>query len=342
MKTIDEIRHLYPFFIGTEQPSCGGEIFINRHSSTADIIKVGYRDEIEGCTIKSGLPIAEIERWYLNFCNEYDRINTAILRFVDSHPTLHFNVNDFMECSPINEYGNIFAECFSKLPLFKDIDEALHIIRLDETLGDSLRCSIEKSSAQFGSLVDCPIIGGTIYPIGKISSDSSNVIYIIASISEDDSMHSQIMLLNAYKEHIYFTLVIDTYLEKTTKIHEYCLKSFSSVYDEEKQGICPSTIKTLYNDLDDKLKKHGIIAEPYGRCRKYMALSNSQREVHILPTFISPWGVNLCAAIHKKEGGCIYVGYTNMSYAAENCYYTTLYNDESLDRLSKLILKELL
>ena len=46
MKTINEIKEQYPFFSNASQPSAPGEIFINRHLLTADIIKVGYRDEL--------------------------------------------------------------------------------------------------------------------------------------------------------------------------------------------------------------------------------------------------------------------------------------------------------
>ena len=48
MKTINEIKEQYPFFSNASQPSSPGEIFINRHLLTADIIMVGYRDELRG------------------------------------------------------------------------------------------------------------------------------------------------------------------------------------------------------------------------------------------------------------------------------------------------------
>ena len=64
---------------------------------------------------------------------------------------------------------------------------------------------------------------------------------------------------------------------------------------------------------------------------------------HIFPTFVSSWGtVNLCAAVHQDGAPCRYIGYTNMSYGAEG-YYCRVDNCHAyLERLTQIVLKELL
>ena len=154
MKTINEIKEQYPFFSNASQPSAPGEIFINRHLLTADIVKVGYRDELRGCTVKSRVSIPKAERWYLNIANAYDRMNTDILRLIDSHPTAFFNVMDSMTFCSTNEYGNDFANSFSALPTFINLEEALHTLRLNKAMEEPLRHIVESPSTQDEPLVD--------------------------------------------------------------------------------------------------------------------------------------------------------------------------------------------
>ena len=337
MKTINEIKEQYPFFSNASQPSAPGEIFINRHLLTADIIMVGYRDEIRGCTIKSRIPIAKAKRWYLNMTNEYDRMNTDILRLIDSHPTVFFNVMDSMTFCASNEYGNNFAEHFSALPTFVNLEEALHNLRLNKAMEESLRHIVEFPSTQEEPLVDYPLAGRTIYPIGKIASDPANVTYISIAPSDDMAMPSLIVLFNAYEEHLYLTLVIETHLEKAGDMDVYQLRAFTSAL-----GDSTDSLGTLYGELDAKLRFHGILAEPYGKYRKYTLPSNLKNAVHIFPTFVSSWGtVNLCAAVHQEGAPCKYIGYTNMSYGADGYYCRIDYCQDYLERLAQIVLREL-
>ena len=228
MKTINEIKEHYPFFSNASQPSAPGEIFINRHLLTADIVKVGYRDELRGCTVKSRISIPKAERWYLNIANAYDRMNTDILRLIDSHPTAFFNVMDSMTFCSTNEYGNDFANSFTALPTFINLEEALHTLRLNKAMEESLRHIVESPSTQDEPLVDYPLAGRTIFPIGKIAPDTANVTYISIAPSDDMAMPSLIVLFNAYEEHLYLTLVIETHLEKAGDGNGYQLRAFTS------------------------------------------------------------------------------------------------------------------
>lgn len=335
---MNEIKNKYPFFSGTSQPSSPGEIFINRHLLTADIVMVGYRDEIRGCTIKSRIPVAKAKRWYLNMANEYDRMNTDILRFIDSHPTAFFNVMDSMTFCSTNEYGNNFAEHFSALPTFVNLEEALHTLRLNKPMEESLRHIVEFPSTQEESLVDYPLNGRTIYPTGKITPDSANVTYISIAPSDDMSAPSLIILFNVCEKHLYLTLVIETHLEKADDTDVYQLRTFTSELSDS-----TNSLGTLYGEVDARLGLHGVLAEPYGRSRKYRLPSNPKNAVHIFPTFVSSWGtVNLCAAVHQDGAPCRYIGYTNMSYGAEG-YYCRVDNCHAyLERLTQIVLKELL
>lgn len=337
MKTINEIREQYPFFSNASQPSAPGEIFINRHLLTADIVKVGYRDELRGCTVKSRVSIPKAERWYLNIANAYDRMNTDILRFIDSHPTAFFNVMDSMTFCSTNEYGNDFANSFSALPTFINLEEALHTLRLNKAMEKPLRHIVESPSTQDEPLVDYPLAGRTIFPIGKIAPDPANVTYISIAPSDDMAMPSLIVLFNAYEEHLYLTLVIETHLEKADDTDVYQLRTFTSELSDS-----TNSLGTLYGEVDARLGFHGILSEPYGRSRKYRLPSNPKNAVHIFPTFVSSWGtVNLCAAVHQDGAPCKYIGYTNMSYGAEG-YYCRVDNCHAyLERLAQIILKEL-
>ena len=337
MKTINEIKEQYPFFSNASQPSAPGEIFINRHLLTADIVKVGYRDELRGCTVKSRVSIPKAERWYLNIANAYDRMNTDILRLIDSHPTAFFNVMDSMTFCSTNEYGNDFANSFSALPTFINLEEALHTLRLNKAMEESLHHIVESPSTQAEPLVDYPLAGRTIYPIGKIAPDPANVTYISIAPSDDMAMPSLIVLFNAYEEHLYLTLVIETHFEKAGDGNGYQLRAFSSALSDS-----ADTLGTLYGELDAKLGFHGILAEPYGRSRKYTLPSNPKNAVHIFPTFVSSWGtVNLCAAVHQDGAPCKYIGYTNMSYGADGYYCSIDYCEDYLERLVQIVLKEL-
>ena len=337
MKTINEIREQYPFFSNASQPSAPGEIFINRHLLSADIIMVGYRDELRGCTVKSRISIPKAERWYLNIANAYDRMNTDILRLIDSHPTAFFNVMDSMTFCSTNEYGNDFANSFSVLPTFINLEEALHTLRLNKAMEESLRHIVESPSTQDEPLVDYPLAGRTIYPIGKIAPDPANVTYISIAPSDDMAMPSLIVLFNAYEEHLYLTLVIETHLEKAGAGNGYQLRAFSSALSDSADAL-----GTLYGELDAKLGFHGILSEPYGRSRKYTLPSNLKNAVHIFPTFVSSWGtVNLCAAVHQDGAPCKYIGYTNMSYGADVYYCSIDYCQDYLERLVQIVLEEL-
>lgn len=337
MKTINEIKDRYPFFSNASQPSAPGEIFINRHLLTADIIKVGYRDELRGCTVKSRISIPKAERWYLNIANAYDRMNTDILRLIDSHPTAFFNVMDSMTFCSTNEYGNDFANSFSALPTFINLEEALHTLRLNKAMEEPLRHIVESPSTQDEPLVDYPLAGRTIFPIGKIAPDPANVTYISIAPSDDIAMPSLIVLFNAYEEHLYLTLVIETHLEKAGAGNGYQLRAFTSALSDSADSL-----GTLYGELDAKLGLHGILAEPYGKYRKYTLPSNPKNAVHIFPTFVSSWGtVNLCAAVHQDGAPCKYIGYTNMSYGADGYYCSIDYCQDYLERLVQFVLKEL-
>ena len=337
MKTINEIKEHYPFFSNASQPSAPGEIFINRHLLTADIVKVGYRDELRGCTVKSRISIPKAERWYLNIANAYDHMNTDILRLIDSHPNVSFNVMDSMTFCSTNEYGNDFAKSFSALPAFINLEEALHTLRLDKAMEESLRHIVEFPSTQEEPLVDYPLAGRTIYPIGKIAPDPANVTYISMAPSDDMAMPSLIVLFNAYEEHLYLTLVIETHLEKAGDGNGYQLRAFTSALSDSADSL-----GTLYGELDAKLRLHGILAEPYGRSRKYTLSSNPKNAVHIFPTFVSSWGtVNLCVAVHQDGAPCKYIGYTNMSYGADGYYCSIDYYEDYLERLVQIVLEEL-
>lgn len=337
MKSINEIKEQYPFFSNASQPSAPGEIFISRHLLTADIVKVGYRDELRGCTVKSRVSIPKAERWYLNIANAYDRMNTDILRLIDSHPTAFFNVMDSMTFCSTNEYGNDFANSFSALPTFINLEEALHTLRLSKVMEESLRHIVESPSTQDEPLVDYPLAGRTIYSIGKIASDLANITYISIAPSDDMAMPSLIVLFNAYEEHLYLTLVIETHLEKAGAGNGYQLRAFTSAL-----GDSADALGTLYGELDAKLGFHGILAEPYGKYRKYTLPSNPKNAVHIFPTFVSSWGtVNLCAAVHQDGAPCKYIGYTNMSYGADGYYCSIDYCQDYLERLVQFVLKEL-
>lgn len=337
MKTINEIKEHYPFFSNAPQPSAPGEIFINRHLLTADIIKVGYRDELRGCTVKSRISIPKAERWYLNIANAYDRMNTDILRLIDSHPTAFLNVMDSMTFCSTNEYGNDFANSFSALPAFINLEEALHTLRLNKAMEEPLRHIVESPFTQDEPLVDYPLAGRTIFPIGKIAPDPANVTYISIAPSDDMAMPSLIVLFNAYEEHLYLTLVIETHLEKAGAGNGYQLRAFSSAL-----GDSTDSLGTLYGELDAKLGFHGILSEPYGRSRKYTLPSNPKNAVHIFPTFVSSWGtVNLCAAVHQDGVPCKYIGYTNMSYGADGYYCSIDYCQDYLERLVQIVLEEL-
>ncbi len=337
MKTISEIKEQYPFFSNASQPSAPGEIFINRHLLTADIVKVGYRDELRGCTVKSRVSIPKAERWYLNIANAYDRMNTDILRLIDSHPTAFFNVMDSMTFCSTNEYGNDFANSFSALPTFINLEEALHTLCLNKAMEESLRHIVESPSTQDEPLVDYPLAGRTIYPIGKIAPYPANVTYISIAPSDDMAMPSLIVLFNAYEEHLYLTLVIETHLEKAGAGNGYQLRAFSSALSDSADAL-----GTLYGELDAKLGFHGILSEPYGRSRKYTLPSNLKNAVHIFPTFVSSWGtVNLCAAVHQDGAPCKYIGYTNMSYGADGYYCSIDYCQDYLERLVQIVLEEL-
>ncbi len=337
MKTINEIKEHYPFFSNASQPSAPGEIFINRHLLTADIIKVGYRDELRGCTVKSRISIPKAERWYHSIANAYDRMNTDILRLIDSHPTAFFNVIDSMTFCSTNEYGNDFANSFSALPTFINLEEALHTLRLNKAMEEPLRHIVESPFTQDEPLVDYPLAGRTIFPIGKIAPDPANVTYISIAPSDDMAMPSLIVLFNAYEEHLYLTLVIETHLEKAGAGNGYQLRAFSSAL-----GDSADTLGTLYGELDAKLGFHGILSEPYGKYRKYTLPSNLKNAVHIFPTFVSSWGtVNLCAAVHQDGVPCKYIGYTNMSYGADGYYCSIDYCQDYLERLVQIVLEEL-
>ncbi len=338
MKTINEIKEQYPFFSNASQPSSPGEIFINCHLLTADIIMVGYRDELRGCTIKSRISIPKAQRWYLNIANEYDRMNTDILRLIDSLPTAFFNVMDSMTFCSTNEYGNDFAKSFSALPTFVSPEEALHTLRLNKAMEEPLRHIVESPSTQEEPLVDYPLDGRTIYLIGKIAPDSANATYISIAPSVDMSVPSLVILFNAYEDHLYLTLVIETHLEKVGDTDVYQLRAFTSALSDS-----TDTLGTLYGELDAKLGLHGVLAEPYGRFRKYALPSNPKHAVHIFPTFVSSWGtVNLCAAVHQDGTPCKYIGYTNMSYGADGYYCYVDNCHVYLERLAQIVLKELL
>lgn len=338
MKTINEIKEQYPFFSNASQPSIPGEIFINRHLLTADIIMVGYRDELRGCTVKSRISIPKAQRWYLNIANEYDRMNTDILRFIDSHSTAFLNVMDSMTFCSTNEYGNDFAKSFSALPTFVNLEEALHTLRLNKAMEESLHHIVESPSTQDEPLIDYPLGGRVIYPIGKIAPDLANVTYISIAPSDDMLVPSLVILFNAYEEHLYLTLVIETHLEKaddTTDVYQ--LRAFTSAFSESTDSL-----GMLYGELDAKLRLHGILSEPYGRFRKYTLSSNPKKAVHIFPTFVSSWGtVNLCAAVHQDGAPCKYIGYTNMSYGADGYYCRVDNCHVYLERLAQIVLKEL-
>lgn len=337
MKSINDIKERYPFFSNASQPSAPGEIFISRHLLTADIIKVGYRDELRGCTVKSRISIPKAERWYLNIANAYDRMNTDILRLIDSHPTAFFNVMDSMTFCSTNEYGNDFANSFSALPTFINLEEALHTLRLNKAMEEPLRHIVDSPFTQDEPLVDYPLAGRTIYPIGKIAPDPANVTYISMAPSDDMAMPSLIVLFNAYEEHLYLTLVIETHLEKAGAGNGYQLRAFTSALSDS-----ADTLGTLYGELDAKLGLHGILAEPYGRFRKYALPSNPKNAVHVFSTFVSSWGtVNLCAAVHQDGVPCKYIGYTNMSYGADGYYCSIDYCQDYLERLVQIVLKEL-
>lgn len=337
MKTINEIKEHYPFFSNASQPSAPGEIFINRHLLSADIIMVGYRDELRGCTVKSRISIPKAERWYLNIANAYDRMNTDILRLIDSHPTAFFNVMDSMTFCSTNEYGNDFANSFSALSTFINLEEALHTLRLNKAMEEPLRHIVESPSTQDEPLVDYPLAGRTIFPIGKIAPDPTNVTYISIAPSDDMAMPSLIVLFNAYEEHLYLTLVIETHFEKAGDGNGYQLRAFTSALSDS-----ADVLGTLYGELDAKLRLHGILSEPYGRFRKYTLPSNSKNAVHIFPTFVSSWGtVNLCAAVHQDGVPCKYIGYTNMSYGADGYYCSIDYCQDYLERLVQIVLEEL-
>lgn len=338
MKTETEIKDQYPFFSNALQPSSPGEIFINRNLFTADIIMQGYRDEIRGCTIKHGIPIAKAKRWYLNIANEYDRINTDILRFIDSHPTVFFNVMGNMAFCSTNKYGDNFARSFSALPTFVNLEEALHSLNLGKVIEKSLYHIVESPSTQEEPLIDYPLNGRAIYPIGKITPDSTNVTYIGIAPSDDMVVPSLIVLFNACEEHLYLTLVIETHLGKVGDGNKYQLRALTSTLSDSTDPL-----GTLYCKLDAKLGSHGVLAEPHGRFRKYALPSNPKNAVHVFPTFVSSWGtVNLCATVHQDGMPCKYIGYTNMSYAAEG-YYCRVDNCLTyLERLAQIVLKELL
>ena len=337
MKTINEIKEHYPFFSNASQPSAPGEIFINRHLLSADIIMVGYRDELRGCTVKSRISIPKAERWYLNIANAYDRMNTDILRLIDSHPTAFFNVMDSMTFCSTNEYGNDFANSFSALSTFINLEEALHTLRLNKPMEEPLRHIVGSPSTQDEPLVDYPLAGRTIFPIGKIAPDPANVTYISIAPSDDMAMPSLIVLFNAYEEHLYLTLVIETHFEKAGDGNGYQLRAFTSALSDSADAL-----GTLYGELDAKLRLHGILSEPYGRFRKYTLPSNSKNAVHIFPTFVSSWGtVNLCAAVHQDGVPCKYIGYTNMSYGADGYYCSIDYCQDYLERLVQIVLEEL-
>ena len=342
MKTINEIKEQYPFFSNASQPSAPGEIFINRHMLTADIIKVGYRDELRGCTVKSRISIPKAKRWYLNIANAYDRMNTDILRLIDSHPTAFFNVMDSMRFCSTNEYGDDFAKSFSALPTFVNLEEALHTLRLNKAMEEPLRHIVESPSTQEEPLVDYPLTGRTIYPIGKIAPDSANVTYISIAPSNDMVAPSLIILFNAYEEHLYLTLVIETYLEKVSDTDMYRLRAFTSVHSNEGCNIYTDSLGTFYRELDAKLEPHSVLAEQYSRSRKYTLSSNPKNAVHIFPTFVSSLGtMNLCAAVHQDGAPSKYIGYTNMSYGADGYYCRIDYCQDYLERLAQIVLKEL-
>lgn len=337
MKTINEIKEQYPFFSNASQPSSPGEIFINRHLLTADIIMVGYRDELRGCTVKSRISISKAQRWYLNIANEYDRMNTDILRLIDSHPDVFFNVMDSMTFCSTNEYGNDFAKSFSALPTFVNLEEALHTLRLNKAMEEPLRHIVESPSTQEEPLVDYPLTGRTIYPIGKIAPDSANVTYISIVPSDDMTVPSLIVLFNAYEEHLYLTLVIETHLDKVGDTDMYRLRTFTSTLSDSTDSL-----GTFYGKLDAKLGLHGVLAEPYGKFRTYTLPSNPKNAVHVFPTFVSSWGtVNLCATVHQEGAPCKYIGYTNMSYGADGYYCRIDSCHVYLERLAQIVLREL-
>lgn len=342
MKTITEIKSQYPFFSDALQPSCSGEIFINRYASMADIIKIGYRDEIRGCTIRSGLPIEVAEQWYLNMGNEYDRMNSSILHLINSHSSVFFNVKDYMTCCSENKYGNDFARTFSKLPTFACLEESLRTIHLNKEMEESLRHIVEFPSTQTDSLVDYPLDGRTIYLIGKVVPDLLNVTYISIAISDDITTPSLIILFNAYKEHLYLTLVIETFLEKVIDSDGFRLKSFVFISNDERYNVHMDAINSLYYELDEKLRCHGIISEAYGRHRKYILPSNHGMAVYVFPTFISPWAANLCAAVFRDEELYKYIGYTNMSYSAKGFYCIIDCCHDNIEHLMQSVLEELL
>jgi hypothetical protein len=264
-------------------------------------------------------------------------MNTDILRLIDSHPTAFFNVMDCMTFCSTNEYGNDFANSFSALPTFINLEEALHTLRLNKAMEEPLRHIVESPSTQDEPLVDYPLAGRTIYPIGKIAPDSANVTYISIAPSDDMAMPSLIVLFNAYEEHLYLTLLIETHLEKAGDMDVYQLRAFTSAL-----GDSTDSLGTLYGELDAKLRLHGILAEPYGRSRKYTLPSNPKNAVHIFPTFVSSWGtVNLCAAVHQDGAPCKYIGYTNMSYGADGYYCSIDYCQDYLERLVQIVLEEL-
>ena len=342
MKTINEIKEHYPFFSNASQPSAPGEIFINRHLLSADIIMVGYRDELRGCTVKSRISISKAQRWYLNIANEYDRMNTDILRLIDSHPDVFFNVMDSMTFCSTNEYGNDFAKIFSALPTFVNLEEALHTLRLNKAMEEPLRHIVESPSTQEEPLVDYPLTGRTIYPIGKIAPDSANVTYISIAPSDDMTVPSLIVLFNAYEEHLYLTLVIETHLDKVGDTDMYRLRAFTSVHSDEGCNIYTDSLGTFYRELDAKLGLHGVLVEPYGRFRTYTLPSNPKNAVHVFPTFVSSWGtVNLCATVHQEGAPCKYIGYTNMSYGADGYYCRIDSCHVYLERLAQIVLREL-
>lgn len=341
MKSKAEIKNQYPFFSDALQASCPGEIFINRYAYMADIIKIGYRDEIRGCTIKSGLPIEEAEQWFLNMGNEYDRMNTSILHLINSHPSTFFNVKDYMTCCSENEYGKDFANTFSKLPTFTSLEESLHTIRLNKAMEESLRHIIEFPPTQSDSLIDYSLDGRPIYLIGKIVPDLLNATYITIAVSDDIAVPSAIILFNTYKEHLYLTLVIETFLEKIIGSDDFQLKSFASISNDERFNIHVDAINSLYYKFDEKLRCHGIIPEPYGRHRKYISLANHRMTIHVFPTFISLWAANLCIAVFRDEELCKYIGYTNMSYSAEGYYCIIGCCHDYIERLTQLVLREL-
>ena len=202
---------------------------------------------------------------------------------------------------------------------------------------ESLRHIVESPSTQDEPLVDYPLAGRTIYPIGKIAPYPANVTYISIAPSDDMAMPSLIVLFNAYEEHLYLTLVIETHLEKAGAGNGYQLRAFSSALSDSADAL-----GTLYGELDAKLGFHGILSEPYGRSRKYTLPSNLKNAVHIFPTFVSSWGtVNLCAAVHQDGAPCKYIGYTNMSYGADGYYCSIDYCQDYLERLVQIVLEEL-